>query len=79
MIMRFEAWKSGKILAIDFDKKIYEYCGIYTGSILEHGSNIATHKAKVLGEVDLNSIERELRENDFKRMYKDAEGKTCLL
>ena len=78
MIMRFEAWKTGNILAVDFDKKIYEYCGVFTGLILENGSNISTHKAKVLGEIDLNSIERELRHNGFKQQYKNEEGNLCL-
>ena len=74
MILRFEAWKTGNILAVDFDKKIYEYCGVYTGSILVESSNIATHKAKVLGEIDLKSIERELKHNGFKRKYKNENG-----
>ena len=78
MIMRFEAWKSGNILAINFDKKIYEFCGVYTGRILEHNSNIATHKAKVLGDIDLKSIEQELRRNGFKQQYKNEEGQLCL-
>jgi len=78
MIMRFEAWKSGNILAIDFDKKIYEFCGVYTGTILEHNSNIATHKAKVLGDIDLKSIEREIRQNGFKQQYKNEDGQLCL-
>lgn len=78
MILRFEAWKTGNILAVDFDKKIYEYCGVYTGRILEHGSNIATHKSKVLGEIDLKAIEHELRKNGFKQQYKNEEGALCL-
>lgn len=78
MILRFEAWKSHNILAVDFDKKIYEYCGIYTGRILNENSNIATHLSKTLGDVDLKAIERELRRNGFKQQYKNEEGELCL-
>jgi len=78
MILRFEAWKSHNILAVDFDKKIYEWCGIYTGTILVGNSNIATQLTKVLGDVDLKSIERELRHNGFKQQYKGDNGELCL-
>ena len=78
MIIRFEAWKSGKILAVDFDRKIYEHCGFFTGTILTENSNIATAKAKVLGEIDLKIIERELRHDGFKEQYKNMEGNLCL-
>ena len=78
MILRFYNYKTGKILAVDFGKKVYEYCGYYTGTILSEKSHLRTHLSRVYADCDLKNIEQELRENGFKEQYKGENGELCL-
>lgn len=69
MVIRFENKNTGNIIAFDTEKKIYEYCGYYSGKILR-GENqyMMTTLVYVINDKQLQKIEQELVESGYKKL-----------
>ena len=77
MIIRFINNNTGKIIALDTNKKIYEWCGYYDGKILNEGSMIMTTLIYVINNAQLDKIERELKDNGYTKLggiYENTNG-----
>ena len=70
MVLRFENKNTGNIIAFDTEKKIYEWCGYYSGKILR-GENqyMMTTLIYVVNELQLKHIEEELIESGYKKLW----------
>lgn len=69
MVIRFENKNTGNIIAFDDEKKIYEWCGYYSGKILR-GENqyMMTTLIYVINDLQLKHIEEELIESGYKKI-----------
>ena len=69
MVIRFEGQHTGNILAFDTDKKLYEWCGYYSGKLLrgEH-QYLMTTLIKVINDSQLKTLEKELISSGYKRL-----------
>lgn len=69
MVIRFENKNTGNIIAYDDEKKIYEWCGYYSGKILR-GENqyMMTTLIYVINEMQLKKIEQELVESGYRKL-----------
>ena len=68
MVFRMMNNHTGKIIACDTQKKIYEWCGYYEGKILNEKSMIMTTTIYVINNEQLYKFEKELVESGYKKI-----------